>query len=185
MVPSVRWSFSHAGLWKREELLVTILLLDNVCKPSETLCHFDFRVHSQTLHSRSFLETCPLLQCEREKGEREVRERGQKRARKGRDTEIDCREHERTSYRNCWELLEVWKHYAGTQDVVLMWSADTIPNHRLDEGLFSLSLLCMAVTVETLVSCALSTLLHNSRIWTHATPCPKVATILPASQEHR
>ena len=38
-----------------------------------------------------------------------------------------------------------------------MWSADTILNHRLDEGLFflSLSLLCMVVTVETLVFCAL------------------------------
>ena len=36
-----------AELW--EELLETVLLLDNVCKVSETLCHYDFRVHSQTL----------------------------------------------------------------------------------------------------------------------------------------
>ena len=33
------------------ELLVALLLLDNVCKPSETLFHDDFRVHSQNLSS--------------------------------------------------------------------------------------------------------------------------------------
>ena len=33
----------------REKLLETVLLFDNVCKVSETLCHYDFRVHLQTL----------------------------------------------------------------------------------------------------------------------------------------